>query len=210
MNKLIYSVLAASALVALPAQALTIAQVGGFDTLVASTTLANSGDAEELSWAQSAVRTYTGDNSIELVLDFKDESGSASWTQVDQGTGDGAQADQFYYDFGTVAENQPDYYLIKLGTSNKQDYDTHHLYDNLESFQYGLVDFSDMGLDFTINGVNVGIVSHTNTYGDGQDGGDTTNPPPNNEVPEPSTYAMFGMAFAMFAFMRYRARSRKS
>ncbi len=160
-------------------QALSITDVGGVDTFLTSTKLANSGESVELAWVQD----YLNDDSLTFngKADSKDEM---NWTQV-QGTN---QDDIYATSFGSEA---PDYFLLKLGTGGI-DIDSHYLFDNIGELSYGVVDFSKAGIDFTVKKINIGRVSHVSNIG-----GDSS-----VDVPAPASLSIFALALAGFAARR--------
>lgn len=210
-NIFLISALASTTLISSAAHALTINQTGGFDTLISSTTLPNSGDATEKAWVESALETYLGIASVDATLGVKDNSGSTNWTLASDSLSDDGFNDDYYYNFGTDSNNveiEPDYYLLKFGTggtngrpSSGGRIESHYLFENIGDLNYAMVDFSQATdvANFSVGSVNIGKLSHTNTYNVG-----------GSVVPEPSTYAMFGLAGVILAFMRYRSRNSKS
>ncbi len=129
------------------ASALTInggtVDVGEQDVFVGSTSLFNSGEAEESDWVNSVLG---GD----WVLDYKYEEFGVNpfndWYGVDSS---GLVA----YKFETV----PEYFLVKLGTGNTG-IDTHVLFDNHVSMNWAVID----PIDFA--GATLCSVSHVSEF----------------------------------------------
>ena len=223
MNKLFYSILAASALVVLPAQAITInsgaIDVGQIDTFIESGIVSGNNPTDELAWATGILNDHAdygnGSGDYQLEFTFKDDAGTTNWTSTDTNG-------VYSYDLGEATNTQTEsgvaagevdasdsnFFILKLGNGGNNITDSHYLFENLDEARYAVVNFEDPNLDFTLTAVQAfGRISHTT----GSTGEDQNNPGPGNpEVPEPSTYAMFGMAFGILGFVGYRNRKSKS
>ncbi len=118
----------------------TTVNVGSLDTLRASATLANSGDATELGWIQSVLgSTYTM---------TKFDVTESSWTRTDQ------SSDVFATDLGLDAG---DYFFIKIG--NNGSLDSHFLFKNMDSLSWAVISLKDsFGGEVELK--NIGKVSH--------------------------------------------------
>ena len=138
----------------------------GDDMFLGSAKLGNSGDGTELQ----ALKNMIGNQS--LVLD-----GKADATATDNGNG------QWYIDlndYAAVTNKAPGFFLLKFGTGNTGNADTHYFFQNMHElnmlvFQSSLIPFA------------IGKLSHfTLTEGD-----DTV--PPEGTVPEPGSAALLGL-----------------
>ncbi len=214
MNKLIYSILAASALAVLPAQAVILVPHPESNGTALDGTAATGVTAEGVT-AYQATGYFDGNDKPTAALDLLngDIFGDlGNWTQFatdgDFNAINGASSGD--WTLNTAYTGGKQFALaVKAGNS----FSLYH-FDNVGNpVDNGTFDTS--GVELVGQG-NVPGLSHLTLYvsetdsSGGGGGGGGGNGGGGNEVPEPSTYAMFGMAFAMFAFMRYRARSRKS
>lgn len=137
--------------------------VGSLDTFVASTILANSSDQSEINWINSVLGTsYLVSDYTKFEMQYDGEG----WIATDQ-------AGVWAFDMN----NDPDYFLIKLGAGAKDPPTTHLLFANNAEFYWAVVALSG-GNDYVIK--NVGKISHIG-FGDG------------TKVPEPASFLLMGM-----------------
>ncbi len=172
-------VFAISLFVSCTASATLIEDVGGVDEFIASATLTNSGDDTELSWVRDILNDQT------ITLDDKYDSTGDEWSLIE---------DDIYL---TELINNPSYFLLKFGTG-QTGVDTHLLYQNIGDLAYGVIDFSDAGIDLlSIKKFHIGKVSHVDEF--------NANPIPHQPqgstpIPEPMTISLF--ALALFGLVR--------
>jgi hypothetical protein len=138
----------------------------GTDLYLGSDTLANSGDATELQ----AIKDMVG-NQL-LVLD-----GKADAKATDNGNG------QWYIDlndFAGITNKAPGYFLLKFGTGNTNNADSHYFFQNLHELD--MLVFLGTTIPFS-----VGKLSHFTQTGPGDEV-----VPPEGSVPEPGSAALLG------------------
>ncbi len=168
------------------AQALTVdggTDVGGIDTLINETMLANSGDATELAWVTSILGAG-------WFLDAKyDTDDGDGWFAVD----DAGMESVFAHELETA----PAYFLIKTGANSGND-NTHFLFQNFASMDWGVIDLADMGFSEG-NLTNIEKISHIAEY-NGDDGGNGT------PVPEPMTMLLMGTGLAGLVGIRRKMK----
>jgi len=115
--------------------------VGVADTIIASTTLASSGEATETAWVESA---------LGFSVSFTDKiEDTFSWSLA---TG---ETDVFAH----LLTSDPQYFLVKIGTGNSGD-DTHYLFDNADSLSYAVFDLGALGIDPDTATFNFSAISH--------------------------------------------------
>jgi hypothetical protein len=174
---------------------LTIAEAGGFDTFLASVTLASSGQSVEEAWVASVLNVDLND----ISLSFKDSNGATPWQKLSDG-----DEDEYYYDFG--ANTDPEYFLVKLGNGGNNINHSHYLFQNVGDLQYAVVRFLDAGVDFSLSGIGIDRISHTSEFSY-DDSGITTNSFP---APEPSSIALLALgALGIGWSRRYTMRAGK-
>ena len=124
--------------------AIPMATVGGVDSLLSSTKLYNSGEAEELAWVQSFLGS-------DVTFGGKLEGAEFDWEKVD-GTLDV---------YAQYLADPTDYFLVKTGKL-KGTNDTHCLFQNIADLAYAVIDLSLMG--FTWREANIQKVSHISQF----------------------------------------------
>ncbi len=151
-----------------------LSDVGEVDSMVASTNLGSSGEAEELAWVESVLGVS------DLVFDTKMESGF-NWMAIDDMVGVWAQE----------LESDPGYFLVKAGKkSTVGPNHTHFLFENLNDFSWAVIDLQDLGFD--PDKVNFSKISHISEFGQ-----QTT-------VSEPSVLALVGLGLLGLSVARRR------
>lgn len=126
--------------------------VGGLDTLYASTDLGNSGDQSEIDWVSSVL----GWDNTEISLKY-DVSGG-DWSQTIE------ENDYYALELGAPT----DYYLVKIGTGGTSSV-SHYLFENFDSLQWAVIDENVFG---SAANISIGRVSHVAEFNGG------TNPVP--------------------------------
>lgn len=126
------------------AWAIPMATVGGIDTFLSATSLKNSSDALEMSWAETIV-------GFDVTLEGKIE-GNSGWISVDGTTGV----------YALALTGNPAYYLVKTG-KNGSGYSPHSvfLFENVANLSWAVVDLNEVGIK------EIGKVSHTNQFNSG-------------------------------------------
>ncbi len=162
------------------AQALTVdggTDVGVIDTLVAQDKLANSGDPLELAWVTSILGAG-------WFLDAKyNTTDGDGWFPVD----DAGMESVFAHELLTA----PAYFLIKTGANTGND-NTHFLFQNFASMDWGVIDLAAMGFNEG-NLTNIEKVSFISEYN-------------GTSVPEPMTMLLMGTGLAGLVGIRRKMK----
>ena len=161
---------------AMPANAITMAQLGSVDNFLGSVTLSNSGASTEESWVSSVIG-YSARISYRGVYNI-----STGWELVDGPDG--------YWAHRLVTS--PAHYVLKLGVG-ESGADTHYLFENLVELDWAVIDFSQMlagqqGLRF-----NFGRISHLSEF-------DGTDKPP-TDLSEPGSLALLMIGFGLLGLI---------
>jgi hypothetical protein len=135
--------ISAGILLSTAASAIPVAIVGGVDTLLAKTTLGNSGSSTEVTWINSVLGT-----SLQSPDYLKTDVTAADWLAVDGLSGV----------FSFSLDSPADAYLIKIGNNSGSAY-THFLFSNTDSQLWATINLTAMGFD-SKNTLNIGKVSH--------------------------------------------------
>ena len=136
-------ILGTSVAISSVAWSMPITKVGGQDTLLAQTTLQNSGAATEVAWIESV---------LGISLD------QFSYTQTDVTATDWMNVDGQPSVFATELAAPVDWFLIKIG-NNSGSPNTHFLFDNEFDSRFAVIDLVDMGFS-NKNISNIGKISH--------------------------------------------------
>ncbi len=125
--------------------AVTIADVGGVDSFLASANLASSGDQAEEDWVESVL-------GFDVDLSDKYGSGGDDWMLVDG------------YDdvYALMTQTSPAYFLIKLGVGNTGT--SHYLFQNMFELAWAVIDLSDAGIDVSVRSVGINKMSHVDEF----------------------------------------------
>lgn len=100
--------------------------VGVVDEIIASATLANSGNSET-AWIQGVLGSDITITTYDTYADM--------WVETDQ-------ANTYALDFSTY---QPEYFFIKIGDGSLDGFYSHYLYENLTSLDWGVVNLAALG-----------------------------------------------------------------
>jgi hypothetical protein len=128
------------------AWSIPLSTVGGPDTLLAQTTLNNSGAASEINWIEGV---------LGISLD------EFSYTQTDVSAADWMNVDGAPSVFATELGAPVDWFLVKIG-NNSGSPNTHFLFDNEFDLHFAVINLLDMGFS-SKNISNIGKISHLGT-----------------------------------------------
>jgi len=173
---------AISCIVSTNAAATLLSDVGGVDRFIASTSLKNSGNDNELNWAQETLRQELNDQSITLKLEDKYDSDGGNWTLIDHLTENDIYSTKFNVN--------PSYFLLKFGTGGTN-FDSHLLFENVGDLSFGVIDFSVAGIDLSaVKNFTIDRISHVDEFN-----ANPTQPPGGTTpIPEPMTISLFALA----------------
>lgn len=131
-----------------PANAISVAVVGGLDKYLTSATLSKSGQGNEEAW----VSGFLG---FAVTIDYKNNTTAGTgWQRVD-GT-----VDHWAHTLAT----DPTHYVLKLGVGNSGS-DTHYLFENFAELSWAVIDLSEMLAGQTNLDFNFGRISHIGETG---------------------------------------------
>jgi hypothetical protein len=159
------------------AWSIPLSTVGGADTILAQTTLPNSGAETEIAWIEGV---------LGVSLD------AFNYTQTSVTAGDWMAVDNNPSLFAFELAGPAEWFLIKIG-SNSGSPSTHFLFDNETDLYYATVDLIAMGFS-TRNISNIGKISHIGTV-------------PTANVPEPQSLVLLGMGLGMLGLAISRRRA---
>lgn len=128
------------------AWSIPLSTVGSPDTLLAQTTLNNSGAATEITWIEGVLGISLDD---------------LSYTQTDVSAADWASVDGAPGVFAMELEGPAEWFLVKIG-NNSGSPNTHFLFDNGLDLRFAVVNLLDMGFN-NKNIANIGKISHIGT-----------------------------------------------
>lgn len=171
MKSLIVAI--ALAVFSMNASAVLVADAGPvYDQIRGAYTLDNSGSlTEELS-----IEAILGIDIVYNQLDELDSAGS-SWEAVTDGV-----AGDYALDFSSILTIiDPVYFLVKVGGGDGTETDeTHYLFENLESLEWGFINLSWFGSEVQL--MNIGVISHVGVVDDGS-----------TSVPEPGVVGLLAI-----------------
>jgi len=150
-----------------PCYSLTITDIGSIDSLIETRSLPNSSDTLEMDFLNDY---YEPDGSIITFVKYEDPNPNFYWNSVDDF--DSIYALEFQ-------DPNPEYFILKVG--NIDGGDRHLLFENIESYNYAVIDL----LDDIWGGYDVDKISHVSFYASA-----TSRTTP---VPEPASMMLFGI-----------------
>ena len=146
ISHLIAGILLSSCL-AMPASAITMAQLGTVDKFIGSVKLSNSGASTEESWVSSMI-------GYSARIDYRGVFNTTTgWAIVDGPEGLWAHS----------LITSPAYFVLKLGVGNSGA-DSHYLFENLVEMDWAVVDFSAMLAGQEELRFNFGRISHISEF----------------------------------------------
>ncbi len=148
-------------------------EVGGVDTLLASTALRNSGDDTELGWVRGVLYDMFGITDVTLDAKYT----NMTWYQT-------SQDNTYAIDFQTY---NPEYFLIKIGSGSLRSPIDHFLFQNTPELAWGVVNLADLGI---IEIIGLDRISHIDEFNGGA------------PVPEPATLMLLGSGLLGLAGFR--------
>jgi len=172
--------------------------VGGVDTLIASTDLENSGYATELEWVTAALlnkRLIDAKTDITLEEKYPDKDSiySMNWFATYATKDDITNDNQVDYTYAIDLVTDPVFFFIKIGTGKFLDGTSHFLFQNLASLDYGVVNLANIDEIWCIKR-NDDVFSHVGEIG--------TAP-----VPEPGTMLLLGAGLLGLAGFRRKMKN---
>jgi hypothetical protein len=162
------------------AWSIPLSTVGGRDTLLAQTTLPNSGADTEIAWIEGVLGISLADFNY-----MQTDVTAADFMQVDDNPG------LFAFELAEPS----DWFLVKIG-NNSGSANTHFLFDNIFDLYYATVDLIAMGFS-SKNISNIGKISHIA-------------PGPAVAVPVAGSLTLFTLGLSMLGVALLRRRVRIS
>jgi len=172
----------ALAIFSMNASAVLIADAGpNYDTLRGAYTLDNSGSLTEEYWIESILGEDIAYNQLDELI-----SEGSNWEAVTDGV-----AGDYALDFSGIVVD-PAYFLVKVGGGDGTGTDeTHFLFENLESLQWGFINLGWFGDAVQLD--NIGIISHVGVTG-------------GTSVPEPGIVGLLAIGLLGMVAVRRRMK----
>lgn len=181
MRKILaFSILTLMLLASPLASSIPFSTVGSVDTIIASATLPNSGDATELNW----VKDVLGNDSLTLVDKY--DSVAGDWELVT-----GGAPNIFAADLGS----DPAYFILKFGHGGVP-YDSHYLFGNVAELAYAVIDFSLIDVE-SLSNFSIDRISHVDEIG-------------GTSIPEPMGITLLGLALLAFGCYKKKSLVKQS